>query len=227
MKYRLTILVALIGAAAFALVAYAGTQDSSTNQMPRSMAGHTHTAALSDKAADLRVKLDRLLGEHAVLAIAATRKGLDGARDFKTVAATLDRNSVELSRTIASVYGRKAGNQFLNGRFMWRAHVRFFVDYTVATAKKDRAGQRRAVSNLKSYQGAFSAFLAKATNLPQRAVFASISEHVAQLKGQVDAYARGDYARAYRLERTAYAHMFMTGDAIAGAIVKQFPAKFR
>ena len=225
MKYRLTILVALVAAAAFALVAYAGNETSST---PRSMAGHAHTTAASrDKAADLRVTLDRLLGEHTVLAIAATRSGLNGAKDFNATAAALDRNSVDLSRTIASVYGAKAGNQFLNGRFMWRAHIKFFVDYTVATAKKDRAGQRRAVSNLKSYTGAFSAFLAKATKLPQRAVFASISEHVAQLKGQVDAYNRGDYRRAYRIERDAYAHMFMTGDTLAAAIAKQFPAKFR
>ncbi len=33
-------------------------------------------------AADLRVALDTLLGEHALLAIAATQKGYDGDPDF-------------------------------------------------------------------------------------------------------------------------------------------------
>jgi hypothetical protein len=119
------------------------------------------------------------------------------------------------------VYGPKARNEFLNGAFKWRAHIRFFVAYTVALKSKDSAGQRRAVDNLKGYIGSFSGFLAKATDLPPAAVRASITEHVMQLKGQIDAYSRSRYSRAYALERTAYKHMFMTGDTLAAAIVKQ------
>ena len=218
-----SLLVAAVGAALIA-AAFAVAGDSGRTATPM----HTHgVAATGGKGADLRVKLDRLLGEHTILAINATRRGFDGDKDFKTVAAALDRNSVELANTIGSVYGMKARNEFLNGKLKWRAHIRFFVDYTVALAKKDRAGQNRAVGNLKGYTASFSAFLAGATNLPRAAVERSISQHVMQLKGQIDAYAAGNYTRAYRLERQAYAHMFMTGDAIAGAIVKQFPRRFR
>jgi hypothetical protein len=46
------------------------------------------------------------------------------------------------------------------------------------------------------------------------------------LKGQIDAYAAGDYERAYSLFRRAYEHMIMTGDTLAGAIVKQNPDMF-
>jgi hypothetical protein len=184
---------------------------------------HDHAASIgtADGAADLRVTLGRLLGEHAKLAINATRKGYDGDRDFKAAGAALDRNSVELANAIGSVYGPKARNEFLNGAFKWRAHIRFFVAYTVALKSKNSAGQRRAVDNLKGYIGSFSGFLAKATNLPPTAVRASITEHVMQLKGQIDAYSRGRYARAYALERIAYKHMFMTGDTLAAAIAKQ------
>ena len=42
-----------------------------------------------------------------------------------------------------------------------------------------------------------------------------------QLKGQLDAYAAGDYEEAYRLFREAYRHMVMTGDTLADAIVQQ------
>jgi hypothetical protein len=181
---------------------------------------HNHSASL-DRAADLRVTLGRLLGEHAKLAINATRKGYDGDKDFGAAGAALDRNSVELSNAIGSVYGPKARNEFLNGAFKWRAHIRFFVAYTVALKSKDSAGQRRAVDNLNGYIGSFSGFLAKATNLPPAAVRASITEHVMQLKGQIDAYSRSRYSRAYALERTAYKHMFMTGDTLAAAIAKQ------
>jgi hypothetical protein len=54
-----------------------------------------------------------------------------------------------LSKSIAAVYGRKAGNDFLNGKFQWRDHVQFFVDYTVAKAKNDRA----ALPNLRHRPG--------------------------------------------------------------------------
>jgi hypothetical protein len=183
-------------------------------------------AAVTSPAADLRVTLDRLLGEHAMLAMFATQKGLAGEKDFEAIAAALDRNSVELANAIGSVYGDAAREEFLNGKFKWRDHIKFFVDYTVAVAKKDKAGQTEAVNNLKGYIGSFSGFLAEATDLPAGAVEKSITAHVNQLKGQVDAYAAGDYAKAYAIAREAYAHMVMTGDTLAGAIVKQSPEKY-
>ncbi len=196
--------------------------DGIANQSPEKF----DSSEVTDSAADLRVTLGRLLGEHAMLAMVATQKGLMGEKDFKPIAAALDRNSVELADAIGSVYGAKARKEFLDGKLKWRAHIGFFVDYTVGLAKKDKAMQQKAVGNLKGYIESFSSFLATATELPQPAVRQSITEHVNQLKGQIDAYAQGDYARAYELAREAYAHMYMTGDTLAGAIVKQSPDKF-
>ena len=178
-------------------------------------------------AADLRVTLDRLLGEHAHLAIAATQKGYSGQPDFKQVAAALDRNSVELADAIGSVYGADARQEFLNGGSKWRDHIRFFVAYTVAKAKNDQAGQQKAVRDLMGYVASFSTFLSKATGLPQPAVEKTITAHVMQLKGQLDAYAAGNHGQSARLTRDAYAHMFETGDTLAGAIVEQSPDDFR
>ena len=213
--------------AAFAVVAVAiaatamamGGNDSKSSATP--MHNHAATVAAGDRAEELRVKLDRLFGEHAKLAINATRKGYDGNKDFAAAAASLDRNSVDLANVVGSAYGRKARNEFLNGKFKWRAHIGFFVDYTVALKKGDRAGQRKAVNNLNGYIGSFSGFLASATNLPAKAVRASITHHVMQLKSQIDVYSRGRFGRAYTIERNAYKHMFATGDTIAAAIAKQ------
>jgi ketosteroid isomerase-like protein len=177
-------------------------------------------------AADLRVTLDRLLGEHAILAMLATQKGLSGDADFEAIAGALDQNGVELSQAIGSVYGDEAAEQFLNGPSLWRDHIEFFVDYTVALAKKDEAGRQEAVDNLTGYTGAFSGFLAEATGLPQEALQDGVTQHVMQLKGQLDAYAAGDYEEAYRLFREAYEHMVRTGDTLAGAIVEQNPDMF-
>jgi hypothetical protein len=175
----------------------------------------------ASKAVALRITLDRLLGEHAILAIQATQRGLAGGKDIPAIAKQLDANSVALSQAIASVYGQAAGKQFLNGKFLWRDHIKFFVNYTVATAKGDKAGQRKAVANLMTYVQTQAAFFAKATGLPKRALVDDLTAHILQLKGQLDAYAKGDYAQAYSLTDAAYKHMFMTGDALAAGIAKQ------
>jgi hypothetical protein len=184
--------------------------------------GAMHTVgATQPSAADLRVTLDRLFGQHAVLAMNATDAGVTGARSFPATAKALDANSVAISKAIASFYGAKAGQTFLNGKFMWRDHIEFFVAYTSALAKHDRAGQNRAVANLKRYTVVFGDFLAAATGLPKLAVRNDLLGHVTELKNQLDAYAAGNYSRAAAAYDAAYAHMFMTGDLVAGAIAKQ------
>jgi hypothetical protein len=230
-----TRLLAVVGALALAATiavtaAFAATNSSSPSaastgghSMHAGMAAATTTA----KATNLRVALNRLLGEHMLLAAAASQAGYSGQKDFNALAKSLDANSVETANAIGSVYGRAARNKFLNGRALWRDHIRFFVNYTVALAKNDRAGQTAAVNNLKGYVEAFSSFLASATGLPKAALRASIASHVAHLKGQIDAYSQGNYARAAAQTRLGYKHMGMTGDVLAAAIVKKFPAKFR
>ena len=178
----------------------------------------------STDAADLRMNLNRLLGEHALLAHVAMQKGLDGARDFDQAAAALERNTVELGDAIGSVYGPEARRAFLA---QWRAHIGFFVDYTTAVAGGDEEAQREALSNLDGYTEGFSRFLAGANpNLDAATLREGLQMHVAQLREAIDAYRAGEHETAYAKVREAYAHMWGTGDALSGAIVKQFPEKF-
>ena len=220
---RRTTLVTLAIAATAALMlgitaAFAGTGDTSMPATGHTMHMHKATAV---SAADLRVALDQLLGEHAVLAMNATNLGVTGSKAFPAAAKALDRNSVALSQAIGSIYGVKAGKTFLDGPFMWRAHVKFFVDYTVATAKGDEAAKKKAVANLQTYTVKFGDFLAGATGLPRLAVRNDLLGHVLELKGQLDAYANHQYGKAATMYQHAYDHMFMTGDLLAGAIAKQ------
>ena len=223
---RLIVLPIIVLAVAAGAVAAFGSSSKGGMQMSAADMARMHTTAARPSAGDLRVTLDRLLGEHAVLAIDATRAGNDGSKDFNALAASLDRNSVDLANAIGSIYGTKARNQFLNGKFGWRAHIRFFVNYTVATAKDDKAGQKAAVNDLKGYIASSSAFFAGATGLPLKTLNAAFTEHIMELKGQVDAYHAKQYGKATALTRKAYAHMFMMGDALAGAIAKKYPGKF-
>jgi hypothetical protein len=221
-RTRIVILATAAAALAIGVLgATAGT--GSTREATGSHMGHAmrSTTASTLTQSDLRSTLGRLLGEHAVLAMNATNLGVTGSKSFPAAAKGLDRNSVELSQAIGSIYGAKAAKTFLDGPFQWRAHIGFFVDYTVAFAKKDKAAQARAVANLQTYTVKHGDFLATATGLPKLAVRNDLLGHVLELKGQLDAYASGNYVKAAEQYRAAYHHMFMTGDLLAGAIAKQ------
>jgi hypothetical protein len=99
-----------------------------------------------------------------------------------------------------------------------------FVDYTTAVAADDQASKDTAVKGLmEQYVGPFSELIATATGLPLDAVTGLITDHVTQTAAVVDAQAARDWDVAYDGIRTAYAHMQMIGDALAGAIVAQHP----
>lgn len=227
-KFRGLAAIGAAGVMALGLVACGGGDDASaggaTTMAMTSTAMNGHSPTTADPAADLRVTLDRLFGEHAVLAVITMQKGYDGAKDFDASAAALEANTVDLGAAVRSVYGEDAETAFLA---MWREHIGFFVDYTVATAAKDEAGRRKALDDLDGYRQGFANFLAQANpNLKAGDVATLLAGHVRQLTGALDDYAAGDYAGANADLRESYAHMFMTGDALAAAIVAQSPEKF-
>jgi len=227
LKMTLTLLIVLALAVTAAAFGFSSPRNGSQGQtmagmsMPMSMPMSSSASATGSKAEELRVTLDNLLGEHALLAIWATQAGYSGSKSFPALAAQLDKNSVALSKAIGSVYGATAAKQFLDGKNLWRAHIGYFVDYTKALAMKDKAAQKKAVANLMTYIQVQAAFFAKATGLPKKALVDDLTAHVLQLKGQLDAYAAGNYKQAYAVTAGAYDHMFMTGDLLAGAIAKQ------
>ena len=62
---------------------------------------HSSASARRRRQSQLRITLDQLLGEHAILAIQATQRGFAGGADFSAVAKQLDANSVAISKAIA------------------------------------------------------------------------------------------------------------------------------
>lgn len=179
---------------------------------------------LDGSAAGLRVALNRLLGEHVLLAAGATNAALDGrAAEFESAAAALDENSVDLTSAITAVYGEEAGASFLE---QWREHIGFFVDYTTATAGGDSDGQQAALDNLETYFASFADFLAGATELPADVLEENLQMHGAGLIVVIDAQAAGDETAHYTALREAYAHMAMTAEALSGGIAAQQPEMF-
>ena len=184
------------------------------------------TADVDSKAADLRVTLDLLLGEHLIFAAKATGAALGGRSDeYNAYGALLGKNGTDVGKLVGEAFGDAAEAQF-NG--IWSAHNSFFVEYTTGVASHDQAKQQKAVDSLtNTYVPAFSKLIADATGLPLGAVTDLTTEHVLKTKAIVDAQAKQDWPAAYAATREGFAHMQMIGDAlsqaIAGKLADTFP----
>jgi hypothetical protein len=182
-----------------------------------------------DGAAQLQRDLTALLGEHEYLAGLAVYTAVDAGGDLKdptfmAAAGALDDNSVALSKAVESVYGEAGGDKFLS---LWRAHIGFFVDYTLGKATKDDAMVSKASDNLDGYRNDFGAFIDGATEggLPKDAVADALTPHVDTTKAAIDSVVAGD-GKGFEKLREAASHLPGIATALSGAIVAQFPDKF-
>ncbi len=176
-------------------------------------------------AVDLRAHLNYLFTEHAALAVMAMQDGIDGSKNFEQSAAALMANADDLTAAVASVYGKKAGDQF---SLIWKSHIAFFVDYVVATGQGNAEAQAKAKAELDEYIVEQAAFLDAATQsrVPASALEEGLKTHINQLLGAFNSYVAGDYEMAYASVRESYAHMTLPAAGLSAAVVEQFPGKF-
>lgn len=181
-------------------------------------------AAVDGPAADTRVALNNALREHVSAAGIALRAAFDGSPNTEAALATLDENSKEVAGLVGSVYGDKAGEQFLG---LWRNHIGYFANYTLAAKAGDQAGLDKAIADLNGYATDAGAFFAGANpNLPADAVQTLLVHHREHVIKVVNAWGAKDYAKSYEDERHALDQVGEIGDALASGIVKQSPEKF-
>jgi hypothetical protein len=185
--------------------------------------GHGTQAAAGQvnelNAADLRTQLEQFLGQHSILTVRLTRARLRGDGDLAQSAdAALSKNSSDMGALIGSAYGAEAAAEFED---MWFRHVTLLFDYARGVSDEDVEVQADARNKLDAYTGELSQFLEAATNgaAAASAVRPGLQMHVDHLVQQTDAYAAGDYARAFALERESYARMFPIGTSLAAGIV--------
>lgn len=176
-------------------------------------------------AADLRVALTKLLGEHVLLASSATGAALDGRQaEFEAAAAALDANSVDISAAIGSVYGAEAETAFLA---LWREHIGFFVDYTVAQATRDSAAKQNALRNLDGYTSEAATFLSGANPfIDADTLNSNLDAHITTLTAVIDDQSYGNQWGAYANLQKAFNHMQGSGLFLSSAIAQQFPETF-
>lgn len=178
--------------------------------------------SVASPAAQTFATLSTLLQEHVYLAGIAIDIGLEMGLDsnaFVQAADTLDGNSVELAGVIGSVAGDENETAFLE---LWRQHIGFFVDYTLAEASSDSEAKEQALLDLGSYGEAAGAFFEEITagELPSSATQESLAGHIDTLTAAIDAAVAGDVSVFAQLKTAAH-HVGVDGSAraIATAVV--------
>jgi hypothetical protein len=175
----------------------------------------------------LRAALTGLLVQHvaATAFVVQTAVAADGnlkAPEVKGAISALGDNTNQLGAAIGSVYGPTAQQQFLK---LWRAHIGFFVNYTLGLATHDPAKVTMAQQDLAGYISQFSQFIASATKLPAAAVAADLKGHVSTLETAISAIVAGRPKASADL-LMAENHMAGTGAVLASGIAASMPSKF-
>jgi hypothetical protein len=172
-------------------------------------------ATLQDGA----LRLESLLGQHAVLAADMMRGRIRNDEDFgQAASAAVTRNTDDLAQLVGALSGAPAADQF---RALWANHVIALFTYSRGLASDDAAARDQARAELVRFENDIAAFFASAAQgrLSPETARSAVLTHVDHLLAQADAYAVGDYARSNELYRQGYTHTFGLGHALATTLL--------
>jgi hypothetical protein len=182
------------------------------------------------QAVELRTRLEELFGQDVFVGIRVTRSRLRGDPDFTQAAVSaLSRNSNDLTTLFGQVYGTARAEEF---RRLWESQQEGLVAYARAVSQHDQTAKTAARGQLDASPGRIAQFLTDVTSGGAAApvIRSRMRTHVDDLMHFTDAYAAGDYATAYRIERVDYERQFRLGTVVAAGIVggrsKHLPADF-
>ena len=181
--------------------------------------------AADSKAADLRVRLDGLLGEHVIViaknSLAATANRSDEYRGYATLLTT---NGTDLSDVIGSAFGATAAAGFDQ---IWSAQNNYYVDYTVGLVSHNATKANGAASGLlNGFVPQFAQFMSSMSSIPLDPITELSREQVLETKAMIDDQAALNNAKTFADLQRAYAQASRIGDALASAIANKFPDKF-
>lgn len=191
-------------------------------------AQHTHLAAAPASALPLAqagaVQRDLWLG-HVFWVRNVVRDTLaDDAAAAKAAEAEVVANAQQIAASIEPFYGKAASDQLFS---LLAGHYGAVKQYLDATKDGSRSGQDAALQKISDNAAAIATFLSGANPyLPKdtvRGLLVAHGGHHVQAIQQLQARQYGQEARTWEAMK---AHMYVIADALAGALAKQFPAKF-
>lgn len=133
-------------------------------------------------------------------------------------------NAKAIAASIEPFYGKAASDKLFG---LLAGHYGAVKQYLDATAAGSKAKQDAAVSNLTGNATEIAKFLSGANpNLPFDTLNGLLLAHGGHHIQEIQQLKSKQYAEEARTWEAMKKHMYVIADALAGAIVKQFPAKF-
>ena len=133
-------------------------------------------------------------------------------------------NAKQIAAAIEPYYGKEASDKLFT---LLAGHYGAVKQYLEATAAGSKAKQDAAVKNLTGNAGEIARFLSGANpNLPFDTLNGLLLAHGGHHIQQIQQLHAKQYAEEARTWEAMKKHMYVIADALAGAIAKQFPAKF-
>jgi hypothetical protein len=217
---------ALVLIVALSAIACSGSSSGATASGARISAPSPAAGNAADsKAADLRVRLDALLGEHVmVIAKASLAAAANRADEYRGYATLLIGNGSDITDVMGSAFGPSEAAQFDP---IWAEQNNYFVDYTVGIVSHDAARSNGAESSLiNTYVPQFAHFMSSMASIPLDPITQLTTEQVLETKAIIDDEAALNNAKMFADLRRAYAQASRVADSIASAITRKFPDKF-
>jgi hypothetical protein len=173
---------------------------------------------------ELKTNMRKLWEDHITWTRNYIISALAGLEDLSAVTERLLQNQVDLGNAIKPVYGQEAGDQLAA---LLKDHI--LIAAQVVTAAKKNAGPELQEASKKWTENAdaMAEFLSKANPYaPKKVMQDFLHKHLELTTGEVTSRLKKDWKSDIEFYDKGHEHMLMFSDALAGAIVKQFPDKF-
>lgn len=184
--------------------------------------GHDHGAAPAATAAQTRDALRDLWIGHVFWVRNVALETLAGnAAAARAAEDQVVANARQIAGAIEPFYGKAAADTLFG---QLAGHYGAVKEWLLA---RDKAGQDAAFKKLVANADEIAAFLSSANpNLPKETLRGLLLAHGGHHVQQIRQLRAKDYAAEAQTWQAMTQHMYVIADALAGALVKQFPAKF-
>ena len=178
----------------------------------------------SDGAAILKQDMRKLWSDHVVWTRDYVVAAVADHPSAQASAARLLKNQEDIGNAVAKFYGDAAGKQLTA---LLKDHITIAVDVVKAAKGGDKAALQLADGRWQKNAEQIGEFLSKANpHLPRAVVADMMKMHLTTTTAEVVARLNKDWEGDVRAYDLLYEHILKMSDAVADAIVKQFPEKF-
>jgi hypothetical protein len=213
----------LAALAALAFVGCTATPQSGATPSPVASPSPIAANSAESKAADFRIRLDLLLGEHVVI-IAKESSAPARQSEYTSYLRLLTTNAADLTELVRSALGDSVAARFEQ---IWSGQNDDLVTYTIGLVTHDKAKSDRAMSGIAgTFIPQFSQFLSDLTQIPTNQIVLLLTRNMLEMRQMLNEQFMQSYSRLYDDIRSLYAHAAEVGDSVAPGITGKYPDKF-